>query len=180
MKEIIAKISEILKAKGLDAEAVDEAVDEAVAQIGGEGEAEEAETPTEETPEAEKEEPTADEPQEEGETEEETPKAAEELAQAIAQQQLPEGAEEVDPTKIGEPGPNQDIEQFKADNEELRRAIEGLLARIASLEEALQASGVLQKKEGSAIGVDQSRTPANNPQDDPLEDILNEINRGRR
>lgn len=178
MEELIAKISEALKAKGLDAEAVDEAIGEALDAALGEGE--EPKAPAEaETKEPEGETEEAEEGQAEGEAEEGKPDAEEAQEAEAEAQDLPKGIEEVDPTKIGE-APDAELEQANADNEELRKAIEGLLARIASLEEALQASGVLSAKEGAIVGIDEAKTPANNPQDDPMETILAEINRGRR
>lgn len=72
--------------------------------------------------------------------------------------------------------------EYQAKIDDLNGIIEGLTARIDSLENALKTSGVMTEEganEGTAAGLDNPRVPANNPADDPLNDILSKINRNR-
>ena len=69
-----------------------------------------------------------------------------------------------------------ELETKIAKQEEL---ITALQAKIDSLSEALQNAGILKADATNQVGVDDNQTPANNPIDDPLGDVLAEIN-GRR
>ena len=132
------------------------------------------ETPAEEVP-------APEVPPEEPAAEEEVPPAP-----------LPEGTEEVNPSQIGNeepPAPNADevpnpapvdnTVELEAKITKQEELITALQAKIDSLSEALQNAGILKADATNQVGVDDNQTPANNPIDDPLGDVLAEIN-GRR
>ena len=86
---------------------------------------------------------------------------------------------EDDPTAIVPPTPTIDPNQFAqvvTDLEESNKAIQGLLARIDSLESALRDSGVITSQ--SAIGGNENPIvpPSGNRVPNPMDDVLAQIN----
>ena len=157
-----------------DAEIVEEESAEEVKPDGdNEGKGDE-ETPAEEVP-------APEVPPEEPAAEEDVPPAP-----------LPEGTEEVDPSQIGNeeppvlntdevpnPAPVDNTVELETKIAKQEELITALQAKIDSLSEALQNAGILKADATNQVGVDDNQTPANNPIDDPLGDVLAEIN-GRR
>lgn len=70
-----------------------------------------------------------------------------------------------------------DDSELRALLEEQKAANDGLLKRVESLEEALRVSGILVDEEGTTpVGDETPKAPANNPDDDPIDGILAQLN----
>lgn len=98
---------------------------------------------------------------------------------AIGEEPVPEApVEEPAPAPVAEPSEIEELRTALADKD---RVIEGLTARVDALETALKDAGVI--KEGSdksePIGSDTPILPGNVSTDDPMEDVLREINSNR-
>lgn len=196
MNERIAKkLKKLLAKAGLEEDKVDEVVEEVEAALAEEDVPEEGGNP-EEAPLPPSEEEAVEEVPEEVVEEaaaEEVPPSEEEAApgdgniesalEELAAQEEgavpPEG--EVPPTPDQElpPVPQVDpneVAQLAADFGEAKKTIEGLLARIDSLEEALKASGVISND--SKVGDETPRLTPNANQDnaDAFDDVLAVIN----
>jgi hypothetical protein len=104
----------------------------------------------------------------------------------------PEAQEEVPPTEVppeepSVPGPEVppqfvSIEEFETVKNELaeqKKANEGLLNRLSSLEEALKKAGVIDGSEDSSVGVDDPQAPGSTNVDTTMDDVLREINTKR-
>lgn len=190
MDKLLKKLKKILSKLGVDEKTQD--------QVMNLLDAEDDEETTPVVEEEVKEEPVVEEApvvEGEGETPSEEPAPVEEPdaepTEPTPETPLPVGAEEVDPSQMGAepvaeptPTPIPDVNptvELDGKIAEQKQLIEALQAKISSLEEALTKSGILtttgEKAEG--YGVDQNSTPANNPIDDPVQSVLNEIN-GRR
>lgn len=94
---------------------------------------------------------------------------------------------EVPPTEQPVPGPEVppqfvSIEEFETVKNELaeqKKANEGLLNRLSSLEEALKKAGVIDGSEDSSVGVDDPKAPGSTNVDTTMDDVLREINTKR-
>lgn len=197
MNERIAKkLKKLLAKAGLEEDKVDEVVEEVEAALAEEEVPEEEGNPEEAPlPPSEEEvvEEVPEEVVEEAAPNEEVPPLEEEAApgdgnieaalQELAAQEEgavpPEG--EVPPTpdqalpEVPQVDPSA-IQQLQSDFAEAQKTIEGLLARIDSLEEALKASGVIAND--SKVGDENPRLTPNANQDnaDAFDDVLAAIN----
>ena len=69
------------------------------------------------------------------------------------------------------------VGELTAQLEEQKKANDGLIKRVESLEEALRVSGVLvDENETTPVGDETPKAPANNPDDDPIDGILAQLN----
>ena len=69
------------------------------------------------------------------------------------------------------------VNDLIAQLEEQKAANDGLIKRVESLEEALRVSGILvDEGETTPVGDETPRAPANNPEDDPIDGILAQLN----
>ena len=69
------------------------------------------------------------------------------------------------------------VDELTAQLEEQKKANDGLIKRVESLEEALRVSGVLvDENETTPVGDETPKAPANNPDDDPIDGILAQLN----
>lgn len=80
---------------------------------------------------------------------------------------------------VEEPQPAIDFQKYDDKIDELQKTNEALLARIASLEEALKASGIIEGSKPTPFGVDNPSAPANDATDDGLDAFLARVNRKR-
>lgn len=78
------------------------------------------------------------------------------------------------------PQPDGQMQELLKANEELKGALDGLMNRINALEQALKDGGIMEDSNGEDVGVDKPNAPANNPVDDPMTEVLAQLNRGRR
>ena len=70
-----------------------------------------------------------------------------------------------------------DDSEIRSLYEEQKKVTDALLDRVKSLEEALRQSGVLVDEEGTTpVGAELPSAPANEPEDDPIDDVLRQIN----
>lgn len=193
-KNLLEKLAEILAALGLTDEQVNKivgdvesTVSEEVAQEGGNPEEENPapeETPEEPAPEeegapvppTEVPEPETDAPAGDGSIESV-------LAEAAAQEDaaVPPEEQAVPPTPEQPPVPEVDplakIAELESTIEEYKKANDGLIARIDSLEQALKAAGVIDGN-SATVGDETPRvTPnASAGEESPLDDIIGVIN----
>lgn len=176
------KIRKLLAKAGLEEEEIQNIIDEInnsnVEEVE-EGEPVEEEVNPAENPEVVEEVPADVPPVEEQAVEEVAPaeippeQVAESEALPLAEEQPP--VEEVAP--VQEPGPDPLVVELQGLLQEAQKAIEGLTARIGSLEEALQNAGVV---EGGTAEVG-DETPKLTPQHDDdgeqvLDDVIRHIN----
>ena len=184
------KLTKILAKLGLDDDKIDEIVDEVLEATSEEG-APEGVNPEEIAPAPIEEEPTevveettpTEEPQElppelppEEVVEDPAPGSVDEVVNNFAQEVAPQ--EEVAPTPdqpLPTPIADPRIDELVAQLEEQKKANEGLVARITSLEDALKKAGVI---EGSpSIGDERPTLPNSiNDQGDILGDVLKQLN----
>lgn len=177
--KIIEKLKTILEEKGID----EETSKEILAELDeGEGEPKPEEespaVPLEETPKA------TDESQEEPGAKEAEAPAIEVPPEAEAPTEptepalpIEEPAEEVPPAPIPEADPKK--EQLRNDLDELKKANEGLLARVDSLEEALRRAGVIEGEKPTQVGYNKPSAPANDGEDVDLASFFAKANRKR-
>lgn len=156
------KLISLLKENGVE----DEITEKIVAELKPE-EAPEAEEPKEELPE----EPVIEEKEAPKEEEAEA-KPAEEEAKAE-----PADTEELDEGEHIElhEDHKEEVDDLKKSLDEHKAVIEGLLARVQSLEEALEKAGVLE--EMKPVGVDKALAEHRDHEEGGLEDFLGKINR---
>lgn len=156
------KLISLLKENGVE----DEITEKIVAELKPE-EAPEAEEPKEELPEA----PVIEEKEAPKEEEAEA-KPAEEEAKAE-----PADTEELDEGEHIElhEDHKEEVDELKKSLDEHKAVIEGLLARVQSLEEALEKAGVLE--EMKPVGVDKALAEHRDHEEGGLEDFLGKINR---
>lgn len=176
------KIRKLLAKAGLEEEEVQNIVDEInnsnVEEVE-EGAPVEEEVNPAENPEVVEEVPADVPPVEEQAVEEVAPaeippEVAESEALPLAEEQPP--VEEVAP--VQEPGPDPLVVELQGLLQEAQKAIDGLTARIGSLEEALQSAGVVEGGNNAEVG---DETPKLTPQHDDegekvLDDVLRQIN----
>jgi hypothetical protein len=73
------------------------------------------------------------------------------------------------------------VEEVTQANEELKKANEGLLQRVASLEEALKKAGVIDGSSlAQSVGDENPAAAPQNPTSDVFSDTLRELNGGKR
>ena len=157
------KLISLLKENGVE----DEITEKIVAELKPEEKAPEAEEPKEELPEA----PVVEEKEAPKEEEAEA-KPAEEEAKAE-----PADTEELDEGEHIElhEDHKEEVDDLKKSLDEHKAVIEGLLARVQSLEEALEKAGVLE--EMKPVGVDKALAEHRDHEEGGLEDFLGKINR---
>lgn len=195
--EQLTKIRESLSASGIPADVVEFTISDITAE-------EESKKPEEETsqgdPTGNPEEGNPDDQSAENGNPEETPAeegtgepapAAEPVVEEIPP--VPEGAlppqpEEVPPTpEAAAPAPEAAagyddtelrglVQDLSSQLEEEKKANAGLLARIDSLEEALKKGGYLDDSGTTPVGDETPKAPAQVPVDEPIDDILAQIN----
>ena len=105
------------------------------------------------------------------------------------QDEVPAESESVPPVPPEQPVPGPEvppqfvsIEEFETVKNELaeqKKANEGLLNRLSSLEEALKKAGVIDGSEDSSVGVDDPQAPGSTNVDTTMDDVLREINTKR-
>lgn len=92
-----------------------------------------------------------------------------------AQEPVVENPTETETAPVVEPAvPPVDYEKEIADQ---KAVIDALKQELVSLKSALEESGILTHEEGTNVGHDESSVPANDPEDDPMESILQQFNR---
>ena len=111
-------------------------------------------------------------PVEEPPVEEVPPAVEEQVPPEVPPVEEPQVAPEAAAAPVG-----YDDSELRALLEEQKAANDGLLKRVESLEEALRVSGILVDEEGTEpVGDETPKAPANNPDDDPIDGILAQIN----
>ena len=192
----IEKLKESLKANGVDEETIakvladleekPEGKDEENNEPQGEGKPEEGEptpNPDEVPPQDTPSENNEGDPQEEGELppDGEVPPTPnpEELPPEVPPQDVPPTPEE--PTPEVPPVPPFDPTELIGKVDELGKTIEGLLARIGSLEDALKGAGVLEKPDEENIGFENQGLPGTSSvgADSAMVSALNKLNNKR-
>lgn len=181
------EIEAVIAASSDETEVVSEGNDEESSTSGEVPPEEEAPSESEVVPEGEDE---VVPPQDEVPAESESvppvpPEAQEEVPQAEVPPEVP--PVEVPPTEQPVPGPEVppqfvSIEEFETVKNELaeqKKANEGLLNRLSSLEEALKKAGVIDGSEDSSVGVDDPQAPGSTNVDTTMDDVLREINTKR-
>ena len=189
MDKLIEALRETLAKLGLDEQLITAALDEAVAKATSVEEAPAEGNPTEE--------PIPEEVPPTTPTDEltETPSEAP-SADLPAEEVAPEGeqvppTEEVPPTEPTLPGPAPapfdpteliaQVEEVSNANAELKKANEGLVARVQALEEALKNAGVIDgSSPATEVGDTLPSAAPQNPTDDVLGSVLSEINGHKR
>jgi len=71
----------------------------------------------------------------------------------------------------------EEFAEVKNELEEQKKANEGLLSRISSLEEALKKAGVIDASSDSSVGLDDPQAPGSRVVDTTMDDVLREINK---
>ncbi len=188
MEKLIEALRETLAKLGLDEEAINAALEEAMAKAESEenpAPASDPDVPTEDVvvpPE------TPSEPAEEGASD--VPSAdlppVEDAVPPEAQDVPPE---EVVPPADPAPAPApvdptdliKQIGDLTGQLAEYKKANDGLMARVQSLEEALKKAGVIDGSEPTTtVGDELPSSAPQNPTDDVFSDVLREMNGGRR
>lgn len=195
--EQLTKIRESLSASGIPADVVEFTISDITAE-------EESKKPEEENsqgdPTGNPEEGNPDDQSAENGNPEETPAeegngepapAVEPVVEELPP--VPEGAlppqpEEVPPAPEAAPAPEATpqgyddselrglVQELTSQVDEYKKANDGLLARIDSLEEALKKGGYLDDSSTTPVGDETPKAPAQVPVDEPIDDILAQIN----
>lgn len=195
--EQLTKIRESLSASGIPADVVEFTISDITAE-------EEAKKPEEETsqgdPTGNPEEGNPDDQSAENGNPEGTPAeegngepapAVEPVVEEVppvSEGALPPQPEEVPPAPAAEPTPEATpqgyddselrglVQELTSQVDEYKKANDGLLARIDSLEEALKKGGYLDDSGTTPVGDETPKAPAQVPVDEPIDDILAQIN----
>jgi len=209
-EKLLNKLVEVLKSHGLADEDIEKVKAELTEEKKPEEESKveeekvESETPSDESSVAEGEEKVEEKVEESEPVESEEPKEEEKVEEVQVEeepkveepveepqppveeepQELPEGVEEINPDQpqevVEQPTESADYQRLLAELEEERKAREGLMARIESLEAALKESGVIEQShvEAKPIGVDDPTRVQDYHDDDEMFDrILNDVNK---
>lgn len=208
-EKLLNKLAEVLKSYGLADEDIEKVKAELIEEEKPEDESPveeekvETEAPSDDSSVAEGEEKIEEKVEESEPVESEEPKEEEKVEEVQVEeepvveeqveepqppmeepQELPEGVEEVNPDQpqevIEQPTESADYQRLLSQLEEERKAREGLMARIESLEAALKESGVMSEShvEAKPIGVDDPTRVKDYHDDDEMFDrILNDVNK---
>lgn len=196
-EEQLAKIRESLSASGIPNDVVEFTISDISADEEESTESKEENKPGDQTEENAEEgnqvdQPTENDNSQEAPVDEQLGEAApveEPIAEEVppvSEEQLPPPAEEVPPVEepmAPQPAmPGYDDTELRgllkdamAELEETKKANEGLLARVDSLEEALKKGGFLDDSQ-APIGDESPKAPAQVTIDDPMDDVLAQIN----
>lgn len=189
MEKLIESMRKTLAELGLDEKTIDAAIEKAVADAQSEEDPQPSGDPVPPT------EPTDElpvppvPPGEEAPGEEPSPDPS-----AVDAQVEPEGdpipPQEVPPVEEPTPAPVPPfdpteliakVDEVTQANEELKKANEGLLQRVASLEEALKAAGVIDGSSlAQSVGDENPAAAPQNPTSDVFSDTLKELNGNKR
>lgn len=185
--ELIEKLKSILEEKGVDEETA-KAILAELEEAEDKPEEESPAVPLEGEPEGEAIDQEAQEP-EEGDAPAIEAEAKPEGEEAPIPEPLPEGTADItaevaaepipEPEPAPIPQPDPEKEQLRTDLDELKKANEGLLARVDSLEEALRSAGVIEGEKPEKVGFTNPGAPANDPDDTDFSEFLRMANRKR-
>lgn len=186
--ELIEKLKSILKDNGVDEETAKAILAELEEAEEAKPEEESPAVPLEGEPEGEAIDQGEQEP-EEGDAPAVEAAPLPEGEEAPIPEPLPEGTTDVtadiasapvpEPEPAPIPQPDPEKEQLRTDLDELKKANEGLLARVDSLEEALRSAGVIEGEKPEKVGFTNPSAPANDPDDTDFSDFLRMANRKR-
>lgn len=188
MEKLLNALRETLAQLGLDEQAIDAALEEAMAKASAEEDPApasdpevpsqeggvpptEPEVPVEEVP---SEVPSADLPTDEVPPTEGEPVPPEEVVPPVEPEVPP--VPPFDPTPILE-----QVNALQGQLDEYKKANEGLLARVQSLEEALKSAGVISEGNPvNEVGDERPSAAPQSPTDDVFGDVMRELNGGKR
>lgn len=185
-EEQLQKIRESLLANGIEKDVVEFTIADLKGDVNEDDQPSEGD-PTEPTEEGNPDEPKPEDdapaapveepegepaPVEEPPVEEVPPVVEEQVPPEVPPVEEPPVAPEAASAPVG-----YDDSELRAQLEEQKAANAGLLKRVESLEEALRVSGILvDEKDTEPVGDETPKAPANNPDDDPMDDVLRQIN----
>lgn len=166
-EELLTQLREVLAKKGVD----EGIIEETVAELKGESVEEE---PVEEVVEELVEEPVEEVVDEaKGETVEEEP-VVEEVATESTEEPVVESA--FDPTEL-----YARLDEYKGEIDELKKANEGLLARISALEEGLSKAGVIDEAQPTANTERGSESaPSTEDLGNPMDNFMAKVKANKR